>query len=191
MDVTVNNQCLDIELVSPVYFCSRGTYKEYPVKRTDTGIVMKVSFGSNPGRDESGGILMYEVQKRESIRLARQSSVSTIYAKVIKEASKRIRLLVAWKMKRSGQLKISIMLIEYDNVHTLNEDKLAQLYDKVNDIFSEHRRSSKHTCLIYDNTALNIAYEIVRKEGLELKITVSEGLVDQGIIRPIWIESER
>jgi hypothetical protein len=36
MVMTVYNQCPDIELASPSYFCNHGTYYEHPVERTNT-----------------------------------------------------------------------------------------------------------------------------------------------------------
>jgi hypothetical protein len=145
MVMTVHNRYLGIELASPVHFCNHGTYYEYS-KRTDTGAMMKLDFRSDPDQAESWGILMYKVQRRGTIRSNQQSSTDTIYAKVIEEASKKIRLLITWKIKRSEAPKLNVMLVEHDNTLILNEDRLVKLHclKRCSNVFSpfEHFHSS-------------------------------------------------
>jgi hypothetical protein len=188
--MTVHNQYPDIELVSPAYFCNRGTYHEYPVKRMDNNTIMKISFRFDIDQDESSGILMYEAQRKGNTRFGHQSNVDPIYAKVIEEALKVMRLLVTWKVKRSWGPKVNIMLVEYDNGFALNEDKLAQLYEKANDIPSG---CNLYGCawLMCDNTTLDVTNEEVEKPDFESKITISEGFVNRHTIRSRWIDSER
>jgi hypothetical protein len=137
MIMTVHNQYPYIRLTSPVYFCNHGIYYEYP-KRTNASTMMKIGFSFDPEQDVSGGILMYKVQRRRNTRSNRRSSIDPIYAKVIKETLKTIRLLIIWKIERSGQLKANIMLVEYDKELVLNEDRSAQLYEKIFVMPSNH-----------------------------------------------------
>jgi hypothetical protein len=74
------------------------------------------------------------------------------------------------------------MFVEYDNESALNEDKLAQLYDKI-DNMPPH--CSLFEWLMYDNTELGTRYEVMRGESL--KITVLEGSERRGITRPTSI----
>jgi hypothetical protein len=188
MVMTVHNQYPDIRLVSPIYFCNRGKRYKYRVKRVHDGVVMKIGFRFDLDQDEFGGIMMYEVQR--NVISNHQSSAETVSVKAIEEALKMMRLLVTWKIEHSGEPKVKIMMIEYGNGLVLNEDKLAQLYEKINDIPSDHNTSGC-TWLMCDNTALTVIHEIVRKAGLELKLTVSQGARDMDTIRPMWIDSER
>jgi hypothetical protein len=188
MIMTVHNYCTDIELISPVYFHNCETRYEYPVGSMDDGTVMKTGFRFDPDQDEPRGILMCKVQGIRTERFDHQSSIDTIYTKVIEETSKRMQLLVAWKVEYFRWPKLRVMLVEYDNEPVLDEDKLARLYDKVNSISFEYPVS--HAWLMYDNTSLNIACEVMRKEDLELKITIFRGF-GPWITRPMWIDSTR
>jgi hypothetical protein len=186
LDVTVDNQYSDIELISPVYFCNCGTYYEYPVERTDVGVIMKTGFRFGLGK-LSGGILMYEIRRKGNIRSNHQSDIDTMHAKVIEDASKMIRFLVIWKIECYKEPKVNVILVENDSELVLNEDKLAQLCDKVNNIPSSYYSS---TWLTYD-TMFVIRHVVMQKEGIELEITISKEPLSLSIMRPMWIESER
>jgi hypothetical protein len=203
MVMTVHNQYPDIELVSPVYFCNCETCYEYPVKGKDVGVTMKIGFRFDLDQDDPGGILMYKLRRKRNERFDHQSIIDTIYAKVIEEASKMMQLLVTWKIERLEEPNVNIMLVEYGNESALNEDKLIQLYDKVNDIhfysleetFFDHDSlsfdSSRHTWLMCDNTVLAVPYKVVREEDFELKITISQEFRDLDTIKSMWIDAER
>jgi hypothetical protein len=184
MDVVVHNQDPNIWLESPIYFCDGGTCYGYPVERTNIGIIMKIGFRFDPDQDEFGGILMYEVQRKSNVISSYEPNIET---EVIEEASKMMRLLVAWKIEGPGEPKVNIVLIEYGNEPVLNEDKLAQLYGEVDDIPYNYY---KGTWLMRDDTVLNASTE-VHKEGLELKITISQGVRNPNAMKSMWIGSER
>jgi hypothetical protein len=188
MAMTVHNEDPDIELVSPVYFCTGGTYYEYPVERSDVGVMIKLDFRFDPDQDESGGALMYEMRRKGSIESDRQASIEPIYAKVIEDASKMMRLLVIWKIKYNEEPKSSVILVKYGNEFVLNEDKLAQLYNKVNVIPINCYES---TWLIRDDTVPEVMRKVVWRRNHELEIIVSKGFRDSDTIRPMWIDSER
>jgi hypothetical protein len=191
MDVTVHNQYLDIELVSPVYFCNRGTCYKYPIEWTDDGAMTKISFGFDINQDKLRGILVYKVQRKINTGSGHQSSIDTTYTKVVEETSKLMWLLVTWEIGHLEKPKINIMLIEHGNESILNEDKLAQLDDTVHNVPFGHN-CFRCTWLMYNNIALEAAYELVRKEeDFELKITISEGVRSLNTIRSIYIDSER
>jgi hypothetical protein len=187
MTMTIHNQYPDIELVSPVYFCNRGKRYKYRVKRVHDNTVTKIGFRFDLDQDEYGGILMYTIRRKSNTRSDHQSSIDPIYAKVIEEASKMTRLLIIWKNKHLGP-KVNITLVECDNKFSLNEDKLVRLYENVNDIPSDYNPSSWLVC---NNTALRATHEVVRKMGLETKITISQELRNWGLTKPMWIDPER
>jgi hypothetical protein len=183
MVMTVHNQYPDIELVSPMYFFNRCIYNEYPLERTDTGAIMKIEFRYDLDQDKPRGILMYKAQRKT--RSNHRASID----KLIEDALETMRLLVTWKIECSGELKVNIMLVEYGDEIVLNEDKLAQLYEKVNDIPSSY--ISRHTWLMYDNTVLMVVHKVVQKVILELDITIFEEPSSIDIIRPMWIDLSR
>jgi hypothetical protein len=185
--VIIRNQHPDIELTSPVYFCKCGKYYKYPIERTDDGTVMKIDFRPDFDQDTPGGILIYKVQRKRNAGSNHQSNIDNIYDRVIEETSERIRLLIAWKIKRSEKPKVKIVLVEYDNHFVLNESKLAQLYDKFDIIPSSYY---ENTWSMYDNTVLKTTYGVIH-EDLELKITISEGIKDWCTMPALWINLER
>jgi hypothetical protein len=149
---------------------------------------MKLDFRFDPDQDEYGSILIYKMRRKGSIRSDHQSNIDPIYAKFFEEASKMMRLLITWKINRLKEPKVNVILVEYDNRFVLNEDKLVRLYDKINVTPSNY---DKCTWLMYDDTTLEAKYEVVWREGLELKITIYKGSRDSDTIRPMWIDSER
>jgi hypothetical protein len=200
MIMTVHNKYPGMKLVSPACFCKHGKRYGYHVKRTHTGAVINIDLRFDFDQDVLEGILMYEVRRKRSAKSNHQSS------KVIEEASRMMRLLVTWKIERSRKPKVNIMLIEYDNKLVLDEDKLAQLYEKANDTpfgyslgetFFDYDSddssfdSSRRTWLMCDNTVLAAAHEVVREGGLELKIDISQGVENKDAIRPVWIDPTR
>jgi hypothetical protein len=187
MDVIVHNQYLDIELVSPVCFCNCGKSYEYPIEKTDTDAIIKIGSIFRLDQDNPGGILMYGLRRKRNTRSNHQFSVHTIYAKFIEEASKIMRLLAIWKINCFGKPKVNIILVEYDNELVLNEDKLAKLYNKIDEVLFN---DSERTWLMYDNTALEARVE-VHKEGFGLSIIISEETENKNNMKPLWIDSER
>jgi hypothetical protein len=180
--MTIYNDHPYMKLASPVCFCNRGKRYEYCAKRTNTNTVMKIDLKFDLDQDAFEGILMYNVRRKGNARSNHQ------YSKVIEEALKMMRFLVAWKIERSCEPKIGIVLAEYDNRFVLNEDKLAQLHGKVYDLSSCYSLSR---WLMYDNTVLETMYMIVHREGFELKIDISQGDESENIIRSMWPDSAR
>src|SRR5690606_26774778 len=110
MDVAVHNQYPDIELVSPVYFCNRGVYNEYPVERTDIGAMLKIDFSF--GVDKlPGGILMYEVQRKGNTESDHKSSSGATCSECVVDTSKTMRLLVVWTIEQFGEARAHIVLV--------------------------------------------------------------------------------
>jgi hypothetical protein len=196
LDVTIRSQYSDIELASPVYFCDGRTYNEYSIERTDVGTMMRIGFRYDIG--ESGGIVMYEVQRNRNTKSDHQPSTDTTSTETVGDASKIMRLLVTWKTDYSHGSGAHIILVEHDNKLVLSEAELAQLYDRIYDLPIEvynwtHKYGSicKSTWSMNDNTVLGAAYEIVFEKGRELKITISEGIKDEYTKSALWIDSER
>lgn len=154
-----------------------------------TGVVTKLDFRFDTVQDEFSGILMYEIRKKGNIRFNHQSGTDSISTKVIEKTLKMMRLLVTWKIKYSGQPKVNIMLVDYDNKLILDEDKLVKLYNKVNGIPADHN-SSGCVRLLCDDIMLEVTPKVVWESGLKLDITASTILRDPDIIKPMRIESE-
>jgi hypothetical protein len=149
---------------------------------------MKLDFRFDPDQDEYGGILMYELRRKRSIKSNHQSSIDTIYAKVIEEIPKMMRFLVIWNTKHPDEPKVNIVLVEYNNELILNEDKLEQLYENANYMPFNHCRC---TWLMCNNTTLRAMHKIMWITDLKLEINISEGVEDRNTMKPFWIDSEK
>jgi hypothetical protein len=108
-----------------------------------------------------------------------------------------MRLLVTLEVKSPGEFRPRIVLVEHDNGLVMNEAKLAQLYNKVNNIPTKLYKWTrkydgiyKSAWLIRDNTVLEATEEMIY-EGLELKLTVNEGVKDKHAEPTLWIDSKR
>jgi hypothetical protein len=190
MNVTVHNRSPAIESVSPVYFCNSGACSEYSVERTDASDVIKASYRF--GLDKlPGGILMCEVQRKGYIESDHQLNADTTSTEAVENVSEIMRLLVIWKINILWWPRIQIVLAEHDNELLLSEDKLTQLYSKVNEQFFGRHDAAENTWLVCNNTVLETTYEIVQKAGVELKIIITKSVNDL-IARPtFWIDPER
>jgi hypothetical protein len=198
MDVTAYNHYPDIELSPPIYFCNHSTYYEYPIERMDDDAMINIGFRFDLDQDEPGGILMYKVQRKRNTESDHQSSTDITSSEAVEDTSKTMLLLVAWKIEHSEGLGVRILLVEHDNRLVLNEDKLAQLYNKVNDIPSglhgwAHKYDGilKSTWLMCNNIVLRATYEIIFEKSLGLKIAISKGVKDEDTELALWIDSER
>jgi hypothetical protein len=186
MDVTIHNQYLGIKLTSPVCFCDGRICNEYSVKRMNDNAVMKIGFRFSLLNKLPSGILMHEVQRNGGTGTDHQPSADTTFTETVEGISKITRLLVTWEIKHCWELRIRAVLIEHDNELVLNENKIVQLYNKVNSIHSKvyswifkYDGIYKSTWLMHDDTVLEVAYDVVYEKGLELNVTVTEGVKDE------------
>jgi hypothetical protein len=198
MYVTVHNQYSGIELTSPVCFCDGRIYNEYSVERMDNGAVMKVGLRFGILDKPPGGILMCEVQRKENTKHDYQPNADATFTKAVEDTSKMMRLLVTWKIESSLRFNARIILVEHDNGLILNEDELAKLYDKINDIppkvyswIIKYDGIYKWIWLMHDNTVLEATKEVIYEKGFELKITIAEGVKDEGAESAFWVDSTR
>jgi hypothetical protein len=188
MDVTVHNQYPDIELVSPVYFCNRGVYNEYPVERTDVGAMMMISFQF--GLDKlPGGILMYGVQRKGNIESDHQFSTDATSIEAVEDTSKITRLLVAWKIEHFGEPKVYIVLVEHDKDLEWDEDKLRWLHQKCWHPLNAWINPTRNNWLLDDGAVLETTSKVMNG-GHRWDISISEGDNDN-VMRPLWIDVER
>jgi hypothetical protein len=131
---------------------------------------------------------MCELQRKRNTNSNHQPNTDTTSTEAVEDVSKMTQLLVTWKVKNFEMHKVNVVLVEHDRSLILSEDKLMQLYDKVNAIPSKYYNRK---WLIYDGTVLEATYEVVQKEGLELKIVISEGVEHRYTMKPLRINSER
>jgi hypothetical protein len=135
---------------------------------------------------------------QRDMRYNHQSSAGITSAEAVEGTLKMMQLLMVWKIVCPWGFGTRIVLVEHDDKLVLNEAKLRQLYDKVDNMSSElynwirkYDDISKSTWLMHGNTALEISNELIMEKGYELRIDISGEVKDRHTIKPLWIDSER
>jgi hypothetical protein len=201
MKLSINNQCLDIDLVSPTY----RTYYDVkcyipPARRVNAGDIMITGFiiGPKVGTDPTHmmdrlasdlgmqevfcSALMYKLQKRrpyESTMSDEDKSSSTIH------------LLIVWKFIMS-KLHADMLLIKHDEELTWNRYNLGELNVEKTSRIRLQSNSATSTWSLDDNTALRTTFEITSNvdEYHILNINIDEVKKDKDAKIPAWIDSK-
>jgi hypothetical protein len=148
INLTIDNQCTNIELTSPVYFIKDTTcHVQFPQKVNSKSIMM-ANFINNVDRDEFGGILLYCLQQKENTN---------------------IQLLVLWGYESNWPYSYTF-LIEHESTFVWDKDKLKRLYDVHNRQYNVLRDI---IWLLNDNIKLKTSC-LALCSGFEMKITISE-----------------
>jgi hypothetical protein len=166
--MTIDNQCSNIKLVSPVYFAKDGVcHVQFP-QHVYPKCMKKVDFITGVDSITFGGALLYHLQRKED------ASIST-------------QLLVIWTFGFVVPYP-HVWLIEHESTLTWNEDKLKRLYDVYNERYDKDFNTGKW--LLYDNTKLQIVRESSRG-GFKANVTISEEKGQLQLRKPLWIDSNR
>jgi hypothetical protein len=168
MNMTIDNQCSSIELVSPVYFTKDATCHIQFLQQVDSKSEMRVKFKSGIIQDTVGGILLYRLQWGEDV------STST-------------QLLVIWGCK-FNRFYSHVRLIEHESTLDWDKDKLKMLYD----IYDSqcNINFNRREWFLDDSIKLKTKCEISHG-GLEMIIIISEEKDIPLPRKPLWIDSKR
>jgi hypothetical protein len=168
MDLIIDNQCTNIEMVSPVYSTKDTTcHIQFP-QQVDSKSEMKVEFKTGINQDTFGGVLLYRMQWKE-------------------DASTTTQLLVIWGYD-SGNLHSRVWLIEHESTLDWDKDKSERLYNVYNSRYNIDFESRKW--FLDDNTKLKAKCE-TSHGGLEVKIIISEENDQLQTMKPFWVDSNR
>jgi hypothetical protein len=170
VDITINNQCPNIELVSPVYFIRDAMCRIQFPQQVNAKSIVKANFVTDMNLDALGGALLYHLQRKED------ASIST-------------QLLIIWGCKSDWiysniQLYLHVYLIEHESTLVWNEDKLKRLYH----VYNNQYDINIVEWWLNDNTRLNIERESLH-EGFEMEMIISEGKGRRQSQKPLWIDS--
>jgi hypothetical protein len=171
VELTIHNQFPGIELVSPIYASDSATCYPFPDQRIDVDSIMQTGFNIDLTQDGSTCALMYKLQR--------------------KNTEQPNDILITWKVSSSKEFLITSYLIEHDESHILDSDRLM-IVAKRSRTFNIQHSPIEDTWLIYDNrvlmTSLNVTHE---EECYKLEITVSETSVKDDTQRPRYIDLDR
>jgi hypothetical protein len=169
--LNIHNQCLNVDLVSPIYNISYGLEcHRSPDHKVCAGDAARSDFIIKDTFERSGA-LIYKLQKRQT-----HESTETD-----KSTSSNAHLLVIWGIYEHKELLYAdVLLVEHDKGFILSSDRLENLYhenfrlewdlDSAIEWFTD---SAKKTWLMDDNTVLMTTFEIMNEDFI-LNITISE-----------------
>jgi hypothetical protein len=184
VELTIHNQFPGIELVSPIYASDSATCYPFPDQRIDVDSIMQTGFNIDLTQDGSTCALMYKLQRKNT----EQPNDNIISSE---DEITCTQLLITWKVSSSKEFLITSYLIEHDESHILDSDRLM-IVAKRSRTFNIQHSPIEDTWLIYDNrvlmTSLNVTHE---EECYKLEITVSETSVKDDTQRPRYIDLDR
>jgi hypothetical protein len=182
VELIIHHRFPGVELVSPLYY-SDGVCYLSPDQKVDAGSTMQAGFNADFFQSESVGILMYKLQKQNTD----QSNGETISTK---EAS-CTQLVVIWKVNSSKEFFIASFIIEHDERHIWDRDRLKRMANYYKKINIQHG-PIEYTWLMRDNTALMTRENVTLEEKCyKLEITISEGSIDEDTWRPWYFYLDR
>jgi hypothetical protein len=182
IDMTIDNRCSNIELVSPIYFIKDTMLRMHFPQQVDSKSKMKVSFRTGMNRSTFGGVLLYYLQRKENEKPDDQSNAD-------KDISISTQLLVIWGCI-SDKIYSRTWLVEHENTLSWDENKLERLYYVYAGHYEEYSDIDPQAWLLDDNIMLKIEREALYGE-FKIEIIISEEKDQLCPQKPLWIDSNR
>jgi hypothetical protein len=185
--ITIFNQCLNVSLVSPVYFGNGVVCPKLSNQPIDIGAKICASFEINATQDEFESALLCKLQRYSD----NQYNIDTLTAETNENVATYFYMLVAWKVKDAKSFAY-VALVEHAKEFTWNEYKLRKSYNKNHSRFKEYDSVIIDTWLMDDNTVLKTTFMVTdSKKNFELSISISEEGKDNYAMRPFRIHLEK
>jgi hypothetical protein len=171
MKVNIRNHCSDFHLKNLRCFSIGVNWNKYPSEEVYVGGMMSADLISSSSIFE--GVLTYDLKRK---------GVESTY----------IRLFVAWKSEGYKRFHMFLRLIEHDERYKWNKNELEEYCQRYASQLCTYTGPIKDTWLIPDGTVLMTELELdfTQRDGV-LKLTISEGIRDEHIRRPKWLNLKR
>jgi hypothetical protein len=177
--LNIYNQCLNVDLISPTYIINDDLKWYRPPNHTVcTGDTMRTGFIVHDPGNESGGALIYRLQRKQSHEFTEMSE----------DTSDPTHILMVWEISRSNELFADVLLLEHNK--RFDKDDLKDLYHKNINRFRLFPYSVTEIWSLYDNITLMTTFEIMNR-GRILNINISEVKKDNNTRMPVHIDQER
>jgi hypothetical protein len=185
--IIIHNQCLNIELVSSVYFSNGAICSKLFDQQIDINAVMKIRFEIYATQDEFEGALLYKLQRK----FHDQYNMDILTTRVDKNEAKYVYMFIAWKMKDTKPF-VHVVLVEHAGKFVWNEDKLKKLYDENCGWLKEYNDTISDAWFVGDNMALKTTFKAEDMgKNFELSISISEEEVNGYAMRPLCVDLKR
>jgi hypothetical protein len=166
MDVTIDNRCSNIDLVSPVHFIKDTMCHIRLPHQVDSKSKIKVQFKNRMYRSRFCGVLLYHLQRKESSESGNRIDID-------KDASISTQLLVIWEF-RIDRLDLHACLVEHESAVAWDEDKLKELYNTYDSRYDADIALNAGRWILNDNTKLRIVCETSYEGGFGINIIIFE-----------------
>jgi hypothetical protein len=184
--VTIYNQCLNTELISPIYFGNGAICPKLSGRQIDISIAMNASFEMNAAQDEFEGALLFRLQSYFN-----WYNMDALTTEANENETTHVYMLVAWKVTDAKHF-IYVVLVEHTKEFTWNESELKKLYYENLGRFNEYNGPISDTWLVNDNMTLKMTFNVRGlKEDFELSVFISEEEKDDYAMKPLCIDLER
>jgi hypothetical protein len=171
-----------IELVSPNYIGFNATCYLSPVHKVDAGTKTQVGFGVKSFSEDSFGVLMYKLQKKNAYQTDEKI--------ISNEEGECIQLVIYWKVDSFGEFLAYSHLIRHEKSLIWDEAKLLKLFETY--ILYDIHAPIEYTYLMHDNTVLMTSLNATHEEECyRLEITLSETSIKDDIQRLHYIGLNR
>jgi hypothetical protein len=178
--LSIHNQCLNVDLVSPTYITdNRLECCKVPDHSVYAGDTMKSSFVIK-SRNESYGILIYRLQRRQLHE----------NAKTNEDITNAAYLLIVWRILKFRGLYADVLLVKHKKGFDLDKDDLKELYHENTNRFKLYSNFTIDAWSLDDNTTLMASFEIINGDRI-LNITLSEVEMYNHTRAPIHINPKR
>jgi hypothetical protein len=179
IELMIHHQFPGIELVSPIYASHNARCSLQPEQKVNAGSTMKTCFKVNPDQYEFISILMCKLERKNTDELNEDEATC-------------IQFVVIWKIDGFKGLQVVTYLIEHDQYHVWDRNKLMKLTDEEDKLFGIHHCPVEETWLIHDNRVLKTRVTITREEECyRLEMTVSETSIKDDTKRLYYIDVDR
>jgi hypothetical protein len=187
LNITIHNQCPDLELTSPVYISDGTTYCVSPNQQANTGNIMKTSFGIDSKKKDLKCVSLYKLQRKRATKADKQHNINNAS---IEDTATNKYLLVAWVVK-NYHYEYCAHLIEFTDDFAWDEDKLWALYREYNNQFHMDDEPRIITWLMHDNTMVKTEINVKYELDYKLNVVLSEATDKYDIEGPMKINPKR
>jgi hypothetical protein len=183
MEVTIDNQCSNIELTPPTHLTKNTTcYIQFP-QQMDSKNRVEIDFKTYMYRNIFGGVLLYHLQRKGNSEYGNRADID-------KDASISTQLLAIWEF-RIDRFYSHAYLIEHESTLVWNEDMLKRFYDKYDNQNDTDIIFNTGKWLLDDDTKLKIVCKASYRRSFEMDITISEEKDPLHPTKPLWVDPNR
>jgi hypothetical protein len=185
--VTIQNQCSNFKLESPIYFGNGAVCPKLSGQQIDISTRMNASFEINATEDDFEGALLFKLQRCTDSQRNMNASITG----TDKNETAHIYMLVAWKVKDAKPF-VRVVLVKHTKEFTWNEDKLRKFCDKNCSWLKKYDNIISDTWFMGDNMMLKTSFKARDLESnFELSISIFEEEKEDYTIRPFCIDFRR